>query len=107
MTPLFPTQGPITIRQGIGGSCYLLSSLDCILNLGADGEQLIKSLFTQTEDGKVIVRIKRHEALKDNLQKNKMTGKYTHYVDELNNEDVFEISPERLKEIDNQYGGKK
>ncbi|HBD9268107.1 TPA: Dot/Icm T4SS effector CegC2 [Legionella pneumophila] len=107
MTPLFPTQGPITIRQGIGGSCYLLSSLDCILNLGADGEQLIKSLFTQTEDGKVIVRIKRHEALKDNLQKNKMTGKYTHYVDELNNEDVFEISPERLKEIDNQYGGVK
>ncbi|MFO8539402.1 Dot/Icm secretion system substrate [Legionella pneumophila] len=105
MTPLFPTQGPITIRQGIGGSCYLLSSLDCILNLGKDGEQLIKSLFTQTEDGKVIVRIKRHEALKNNLQKNKMTGKYTHYVDELNNEDVFEISPERLKEIDNQYGG--
>ncbi|HIG0327451.1 TPA: Dot/Icm T4SS effector CegC2 [Legionella pneumophila] len=107
MTPLFPTKGPITIRQGIGGSCYLLSSLDCILNLGEEGEQLIKSLFTQTEDGKVIVRIKRHEALKDNLQKNKMTGKYTHYVDELNNEDVFEISPERLKEIDNQYGGVK
>ncbi|HAU1320161.1 TPA: Dot/Icm secretion system substrate [Legionella pneumophila] len=107
MTPLFPSQGPITIRQGIGGSCYLLSSLDCILNLGEEGEQLIKSLFTQTEDGKVIVRIKRHEALKDNLQKNKMTGKYTHYVDELNNEDVFEISLERLKEIDNQYGGVK
>ncbi|HAT8177937.1 TPA: Dot/Icm secretion system substrate [Legionella pneumophila] len=107
MTPLFPTQGPITIRQGIGGSCYLLSSLDCILNLGEEGEQLIKSLFTQTEDDKVIVRIKRHEALKDNLQKSKMTGKYTHYVDELNNEDVFEISPERLKEIDNQYGGVK
>ncbi|HAT1820943.1 TPA: Dot/Icm secretion system substrate [Legionella pneumophila] len=107
MTPLFPTKGPITIRQGIGGSCYLLSSLDCILNLGEEGEQLIKSLFTQTEDGKVIVRIKRHEALKDNLQKNKMTGKYVHYVDELNNEDVFEISPERLKEIDNQYGGVK
>ncbi|AMP88294.1 hypothetical protein [Legionella pneumophila] len=107
MTPLFPTKGPITIRQGIGGSCYLLSSLDCILNLGDEGEQLIKSLFTQTEDGKVIVRIKRHEALKDNLQKNKMTGKYTHYVDELSNEDVFEISPERLKEIDNQYGGVK
>ncbi|MBL7481560.1 hypothetical protein [Legionella bononiensis] len=107
MTPLFPKDGtPITIIQGQTGDCYLLTALDCIMNSGDEGLQLVKSLFTETEDG-VYLRIKRTEiyATSNNFNPDKMKDKYTHHYDPATNEDVFFMDKNRLKVIDEAWGG--
>ena len=107
MTPLFPKDGtPITITQGQTGDCYLLTALDCIMNSGDEGLQLVKSLFTETEDG-VYLRIKRTEiyATSNNFNPDKMKDKYTHHYDAATNEDVFFMDQARLKVIDEAWGG--
>lgn len=107
MTPLFPSDvTPITIIQGQTGDCYLLTAIDCILNSGNEGLQLVKSLFTETEDG-VYLRIKRTEihATSNNFNPDKMKDKYIHHFDPLTNEDVFFMDKARLKAIDDARGG--
>ncbi|KTD42371.1 hypothetical protein [Legionella quateirensis] len=107
MTPLFPKDDtPITITQGQTGDCYLLTALDCIMNSGEEGLQLVKSLFTETEDG-VYLRIKRTEiyATSKNFNPDKMKDKYTHHYDPATNEDVFFMDKARLKVIDSAWGG--
>ena len=65
-TPLFPlNNGPISIKQGIFGDCYLLAALDCIVNSSSSGYERIKSLFTEVPGG-VFVRL-RHNTLSVNL----------------------------------------
>lgn len=62
MTPLFPEKGQhILIQQGIAGNCYLLCSLDCILNGSSANQDLIRSKFSQTSEG-VYLRIKTHRS---------------------------------------------
>ena len=52
MIPLFPEDDQfISIKQGDGGDCYLLASLDCILNGDSKNRKKIQSLFTQTSTG--------------------------------------------------------
>jgi hypothetical protein len=104
MTPLFPDDHDlITIKQGMAGDCYLLASLDCILNGEKEGRDLVKSMFTQTETG-VIVRVKR-TAQSNHLKPENLVGKYDYYFDKSTNEDVFTLSNERLKTIDEQTWG--
>jgi hypothetical protein len=109
MTPLFPKDGDaITIRQGDTGDCYLLTAIDCILNSGTEGLPLVKSLFTQTEDG-VALRIKRTDIFDEsnNITPDKLLGKYTYHYDAATNEDVFFLPNERLEEIDGSDAGVK
>ncbi len=99
MTPLFPRDDvAITLSQGKTGDCYLLAALDCVFNLGKEGRDAIKSLFTETDDG-VIVRIKRSKQSAF-LKPEKMKGKYEYFHDTITDEDVFKISTEKLGEID-------
>ncbi|CEG55803.1 sbcc family protein [Legionella fallonii] len=99
MTPLFPNDNTsITLNQGKAGDCYLLAALDCVFNLGSEGRDLIKSLFTETKDG-VTVRIKRTNQSAF-LKPEKMEGKYGYFHDTNTDEDVFTISTVRLQEID-------
>lgn len=99
-TPLFPNDDTlITIQQGKVGSCYLLASLDCILNTSLDGRRKVKSMFTETEDGSVTVRIKRTSYSKY-LKPEKVSKKYQHYYDSECDQDVFVIHPTRLDYID-------
>ena len=111
LTSLFPLNDThITISQGTVGDCYLLSALDCIFTSGPEGYQKIKSLFTQTQDH-VEVRIQRNNTIYKNLlarkQLNALQGKYVHNYNQFTNEDVFLISNENLKRIDNSTGGVK
>lgn len=98
-TPLFPpNDGPITIRQGRGGDCYLLAAVDCLLSTGPEGYAALKSLFVERVGG-VEVRIKRTDqsAL---LQLDKIPGKFIYYYDPKTNQDVFFIDYNRLNQID-------
>ncbi|HEN5600279.1 TPA: hypothetical protein U6322_002441, partial [Legionella pneumophila] len=98
-TPLFPkNDGFVTIRQGKTGDCYLLATLDCILNSGPEGYAAIKSLFKETKDG-IEVRFKSSD-LSQNLQKDKLQGKYKYHYDPINNQDVFFIDKKKIQEID-------
>ena len=73
MTPLFPSSDePIILTQGSADDCYLLASLDCIVNSDPEGLALLKSKFTQTSE-QVIVRIK-HNNQSDYLTSEKMGG---------------------------------
>lgn len=102
-TLLFPTNdAPVTIKQGIGGDCYLLASLDCIL-ANSEGYKAVKSLFTSTENG-VFVKIKRTN-LSAFLKTKQLQEKYKYHFDPINNEDVFFLDNKRLKEIDCEHGG--
>ncbi|MCL9683642.1 hypothetical protein [Legionella maioricensis] len=99
MTPLFPNADePLILKQGEVDDCYLLASLDCIFNGGAEYLQLLKSKFVRTKDG-VTLRIKRTDQ-SAYLKPEKMKGKYTYFQDTLTNEDVFILSEKVLKEID-------
>jgi hypothetical protein len=103
-TPLFPENNdPIIIRQGRTGDCYLLACLDCIFNLGQEGYEAIKSIFTEDENG-VTVRIKL-TSQSVNLQKEKLQGKYGYDYDSEKLEDIFFLNKERLDVIDNAPKG--
>ncbi|RYB30339.1 hypothetical protein D7227_14995, partial [Legionella pneumophila] len=105
-TPLFPkNDGFVTIRQGKTGDCYLLATLDCILNSGPEGYAAIKSLFKETKDG-IEVRFKSSD-LSQNLQKDKLQGKYKYHYDPINNQDVFFIDKKKIQEIDQTTDGVK
>lgn len=106
MTPLFPKQGPITIKQGHAGDCYLLTAIDCVLHTGEEGLSKVKSLFTETPEG-VHLKIKRTEIYyySNNFSPEKLKDKYTYHYDLDNNEDVFFLSNKRLKEIDDSVLG--
>jgi hypothetical protein len=100
MTPLFPEKGQhILIKQKKAGDCYLLCSLDCILNGGTENRGIAQSKFTQTPEG-VILRIKRTDQSK-NLNPEKMKGKYTYSYDAQTDEDVIFIDNNKLEAIDN------
>jgi hypothetical protein len=103
-TPLFPeNNSPPIIRQGNAGDCYLLASLDCIFNLGQEGYDVVKSMFTETEKG-VEVRIKHTDQSK-RLQKGKLECKYDYYYDEERQQDVIIVSKEILEQIDEYQEG--
>ncbi len=104
MTPLFPSSDePIILTQGSADDCYLLASLDCIVNSDPEGLALLKSKFTQTSE-QVIVRIK-HNNQSDYLTSEKMGGQYIYVYDQSTNEDVFILNNKILKEIDDSAEG--
>ncbi len=104
MTPLFPNDNEIiTLMQGTTGDCYLLAALDCIFHLDKKGRNKVKSQFTETDDG-VIVRIKHH-AQSVGLEQKTKGSKYEYFFDPITNEDVFKISKENLKIIDQAVDG--
>jgi hypothetical protein len=106
MPSLFPADGEkVTIKQGKVGDCYLLASLDCMLNGNQENRNLVKQMFTETSDGGVIVQVKRTEQSR-NLKLLKLAGKYTHST-APNGDDLFTISKERLDEIKNSSDGAK
>ncbi|HAT8178535.1 TPA: hypothetical protein JA361_03465 [Legionella pneumophila] len=106
LTPLFPTNEALKIKQGRTGDCYLLAAIDCIINGNVDGLNHIKKMFEQTEDG-VYVKIKRTQLYHDskNFTPEKLEGKYTHTYDPDSNEDIFFVSNERLQLIDDALDG--
>ncbi|MDR3502156.1 MAG: hypothetical protein P4L79_06185 [Legionella sp.] len=104
MTPLFPEKGQlILIKQKKAGDCYLLCSLDCVLNGGTENRDIVESRFTQTPEG-VILRIKRTDQSK-NLNPEKMNGKYSYSYDAQTDEDVIFIDNKKLEAIDNDPNG--
>ncbi|MFJ1267676.1 hypothetical protein ACD661_03775 [Legionella lytica] len=104
MTPLFPEKGQyILIQQGVVGDCYLLCSLDCILNGRPENQDLIRSKFTQTHEG-VYLRIKRTDQ-SHYLNPEKMQGKYIYSYDVETDEDVIFIDNQKLEAIDGDSGG--
>lgn len=104
MTPLFPSSDePVVMRQGSVDDCYLLVSLDCIVNSGPEGLELLKSKFTQTSE-QVIVRIKRNNQ-SVYLTSEKMGGQYIYVYDQSAEEDIFILSNKVLKEIDDSPEG--
>ncbi|WP_133135296.1 protein kinase domain-containing protein [Legionella rowbothamii] len=104
MTPLFPEKGQlILIKQRKAGDCYLLCSLDCILNGETENRDLVQSQFTQTPEG-VILRIKRTDQSK-NLNPEKMKGKYSYSYDAQTDEDVIFIDNYKLEAIDSDPRG--
>jgi hypothetical protein len=106
LTPLFPPNDkPISIKQGKIGDCYLLAALDCILNSGQEGRDAVTSRFTLTQEGGVIVRLKRPPNPYTYPKKSKLMGKYTHYYNKSHNEDVFFLDQKRLEEIDSTHDG--
>ncbi|WP_051555107.1 hypothetical protein [Legionella fairfieldensis] len=95
MTPLFP-DGPLKIKQGRTGNCYLLASLDSIYSSN-DERKLLKSLFTQDETG---VTLRIPHSSQSSFLSNKNLEKYKYHYDETTKEDVFFLSNKRLEEID-------
>ena len=75
LTALIPEDHEkITINQGSIGDCYLLATLDCVANVGTEGRERLKSLFTQTKEG-VTVRIPRSQ-ISDNLKLKMLEKRY-------------------------------
>lgn len=106
MTPLFPGKNkPLTLQQGPVDDCYLLVALDCIFNSGDEARDLLASKFKRTPVG-LSVRIKRNNQ-STHLKTDKMSGKYIHTYDRLTDEDVFFLSNQKLKEIDDSPKGVK
>lgn len=106
-TPLFPKAGEkIKIKQGHTGDCYLLTTLDCLLQIKPQGRQLLQSLFVETATG-VELRIKKNphsEHIK--LKKAARTEKYDYQSKNINGElyDTFFIPNEKLEKIDSGKG---
>lgn len=101
LTPLFPKADPITFRQGNTEDCYLLASLDSILQT-REGFERIKSMFHPVEGG-LEVRIKQcpeSAHLDRKKAEGALAGKYMHYHDKATDEDVFVLTNERLEGID-------
>jgi hypothetical protein len=99
-TPLLPeNDGPVSIQQGEGGNCSLLTTFGCLVTLGPPGYNAVKKLFTETKQG-VEVRIK-HNRMSKNIDTARAAANYNYRYDEKTHEDVFFISLEKLKEIDN------
>lgn len=99
-TPLFPEEGKkIILKQGQTGDCYLLSALDCMLNVDPFARKHIKSMFVkQGQD--LEVRLPKSKFSNNlNLQKIKKE-KFTYHKDEFTGEDVFRLSQKRQQEID-------
>lgn len=104
MTPLFPNDNEnILIKQGQTGDCYLLASLDCIFNLGKEGRDKFKSLFTQKADG-VELRIK-HNRHSEYLKDKSIAPKYVYHYDHNTDEDCFFIPNKELDRIDKTKDG--
>ena len=110
LTPLFPkTNEKVTMSQGNTGDCFILASLDCIINSSPQGLDIIKSMFHQV-DGGVEVRIKRNKLFQNLIhhkESGALWGKYHHKYDPNQNEDVFSISNSYLNTIDNEKTGVK
>ena len=103
-TPLFPPDnGPITIKQGPVGDCYLMAALDCIFCAEDAGYESVKSLFKSVRGG-VEVRFKRTDQ-SVHLKKGRLRGKYEYVHDRVLNEDVFFLDAARLREIDSSLEG--
>lgn len=62
-TPLFPRDDKthVDFRQGATGDCYILATLDCLLNTGVEDRHVVKSMFREVAGG-VELRIKRNPA---------------------------------------------
>lgn len=104
ITPLFPENDEfIIIEQGYVGDCYLLASLDCIFSADAFGYASIKNLFIETSEG-IKVKIPRTDQ-SAHLKLDKMKGKYGYEI--ANGHDVFFLSHDRLREIDESAEGVK
>ncbi len=99
-TPLFPkTATPITFKQGEAGDCYLLVTLECLMHLSENSLNVIKNMFYEEENGSITVRIK-HSSLSKHLNNKSMAEKFIYFFDSQTNEDVFTLTPQRIKDID-------
>lgn len=110
-TPLFPVdaQGKpahITIQQGETGDCYLLASLDCLLNAEPGGRDLVAKMFTQNKDGSVTVRIKQNAHSK-HLKADVLTQRGYKYRKDANGDDLITVPGHILEKIDNNQQGVK
>lgn len=102
MTPLFPQNTPLSIKQGKFGDCFLLAALLCI-HKSEKGRQFLESLF-EKKNGNIIVRL-AHSTQSVHLQPRAFKNKYCYYVDEKAGKDVFIIPPSTLTEIDTSPEG--
>lgn len=122
MKPFPPSSQPVEIKQGKGGDCYLLSSLECLLNSDPASRTQIEAMFKPNPNGNgVVLRLKPHllTPQKDKLasradyeRPDYGTGddewkRYGYEVDSKTGEHVFYISNKRLQEIENEAGGVK
>lgn len=105
-TPLFPPDGkPLFIKQGQGGSCYLLAALDCVFNTPLEEHKFIKDMFQRTADGGIEVRIKQNIYSQD-LQPDLVRRKYGFRVEEGPPPvEVFTLSKQRVEEINGDRDG--
>lgn len=110
-TPLLPEDNqPVTIKQGTGGDCYILASLDCILQSTA-GRRKLRSMFTiDPIDGSIIVRIKQIPSIHGNLLANIPALEEKGYIYNsvrIDNVDYdeFTLPPRRIAEIDHPNAG--
>lgn len=103
-TSLFPEEEQfISIRQGRTGDCYLLATLDCLLNGLRENRDHVKSLFRQNEDGSIELKLRsseltqylNREALSKKGYSYKLEGAY----------DIFTISPDAVMRIDDDRNG--
>lgn len=102
-TPLFPADnGRIMIKQGPVGDCYLLATLDCLLNTTDGGYDIVKSWFTPVHNG-VEVRLFFTDS-SPNLTLANLGDKYGYRFDMERQQDIFFLSQERLDEIDRTKG---
>lgn len=103
LTTLFPKDdAPISIKQGRPDDCFLLASLDCILNSGPHGLALLKSLCEEVKDG-VIIRLP-HTHLSANLSPKLLKGKYEYTYDSIGKRDEFFLNWTQLERIDKSQG---
>jgi hypothetical protein len=101
--PLFPAHdGPVFMRQGPIGDCYLLAALDCLL-CADGGYALVKSLFTLMKDG-VEVRL-FYNGTSPNLTLANLGNKYYYRFDIEKQQDIFFLTQERMDEIDQSSDG--
>ncbi|MCW8497100.1 hypothetical protein OQJ25_08250 [Fluoribacter dumoffii] len=105
MTPLFPNDNEyVHIMQGNTGDCYLLATLDCYLNTIFGGRALIKSMFTENNDGSVTVRLPRNKHSRHLIPAD-ILKKYRYHYDATTGHDVFTIDRPNLKRIDDNKIG--
>ncbi len=100
MTPLFPNDNEkITIKQGQTGDCYLLAVLDCVLNSGDEGRELIESMFTKNPDESVTLRIPHNDHSRYLILRG-INDKYQYTYNAATKTDEITISKAELERID-------
>ncbi|MFT4058562.1 MAG: hypothetical protein QM652_03340 [Legionella sp.] len=104
MTPLFPIDGKLQIKQGDTGDCYLLTALECIYYAGEEAQRAFKSLFKRKYTG-VELRIKQMGESDLLHTKDRLAKKYNYHYDANTKEHVFFFTNDVLQEIDDFKGG--